>query len=132
MTAYFVDSSALVKLYIREVGTERMLAVAERGVGHQFAVLAFTQVEIRSAFRRRQRAGEITGQLADGLLGAFQRHMESRFLRQSLTDGMLDVACKLLDQHSLRSSDAVQLAGYFAVKTAAGASVLPAAVARQG
>lgn len=117
---YYLDSSALVKLYIREAGTERMLALAERAAGHQLAVLALAQVEVRSAFRRRQRAGEMGDRLADELLAAFERHLESRFLRQVVTDAMLDVACRLLDQHRLSAFDAIQLAGYFAVKTAAG------------
>jgi uncharacterized protein len=117
---YYLDSSALVKLYIREAGTERMLALAARQAGHQFVVLALAQVEVRSAFRKRQRAGQMSEQLAGELLTAFHRHLESRFLKQALTDSILDVACELLDRHSLTSFDAVQLAGYFAVKTTAG------------
>jgi predicted nucleic acid-binding protein len=117
---YYLDSSALVKLYIREAGTERMLALAGRAAGHQLAVLALVQVEVRSAFRRRQRAGEVGGRLVDELLAAFERHMETRFLRQVITDTMLDIACRLLDQHTLSAFDAIQLAGYFAIKTAAG------------
>jgi uncharacterized protein len=120
---YYLDSSALVKLYIREAGTERMLALAARKAGHQLVVLALAQVEVRSAFRKRQRAGEMGKQLADELLSTFQRHLESRFLKQVLTDSILDVACELLDQHRLTSFDAVQLAGYFSVKTSAGADV---------
>ena len=109
-----------MKLYIREVGTERMLTLAERTAGHQLAVLALAQVEVRSAFRRRQRAGEMGDRLTDELLAAFERHLESRFLTQVITDTMLDLACSLLDQHTLGAFDAIQLAGYFAVKTAAG------------
>jgi len=120
---YYLDSSALVKLYIREAGTERMLGLASRKAGHRLAVLALAQVEVRSAFRKRQRAGEIGDRLADELLAAFQRHLESKFIRQVLSDAILDVACELLDHHSLTSFDAVQLAGYFAVRTAAGNDV---------
>jgi len=120
LTLYYLDSSALVKLYIREAGTERMLALAGQTPGHQLAVLALAQVEVRSAFRRRQRAGEMGDRLTEELLAAFERHLESRFLRQVLTDTMLDFACKLLDQHRLSAFDAIQLAGYFAVRTAAG------------
>lgn len=120
MALYYLDSSALVKLYIREAGTERMLALAERGARHQLVVLALAQVEVRSAFRRRQRTGEMGARLADELLAAFARHLEGRFLRQPVTDTMFDVACRLLDQHNLTAFDAIQLAGYFAVRGAAG------------
>jgi len=54
---------------------------------------------------------------------AFQRHLESRFVRQALTDAILDLACELLDRHKLTSFDALQLAGYFAVKAAAGRDI---------
>ena len=118
---YYLDSSALVKLYIREVGTDKMLEMAGRKSGHQLTVLALAQVEIRSAFRKRQRAGDIGNRLAEELRAAFQRHSESRFVRQPLTDTVLDLACELLDRHKLTSFDAVQLAGYFAVKAATGA-----------
>jgi uncharacterized protein len=117
---FYVDSSALVKLYIREAGTDRMLEMAGRKSGHQLTVLALAQVEVRSAFRKRQRAGDIGSQLAGELCAAFQRHCESRFVTQPLTDSILDLACELLDRHGLTSFDAVQLAGYFAVKTASG------------
>lgn len=95
-----------------------MLALAGRKAGHQLTTLALTQVEVRSAFRKRQRAGDLGDRLADELRTAFQRHLESRFIRQVITDGILDNACELLDRHKLTSFDAVQLAGYFAVRTA--------------
>ncbi len=120
---YYLDSSALVKLYIREAGTERMLALAARKAGHQLTVLSLAQVEVRSAFRKRQRVGEMGGLLADELLAAFQRHLESRFIRQVLTDSILDLACELLDRHKLTSFDALQLAGYFAVRATAGRDI---------
>lgn len=117
---YYLDTSALVKLYVRELGTERMLQLAGRTAGHQLAVLSLSQVEIRSALRRRERGGEIARKVADELLANFQRHLESRFLRQVLTDAMLDAACALVDKHGLSALDAVQLAGYFALRTAVG------------
>jgi len=120
---YYLDSSALVKLYIREIGSERMLELAARKAGHQLVLLSLSQVEVRSALRELQRAGKISGRLADELLGSFQRHLESKFIRQVVTEAILDLACQLLDRHSLTSFDAVQLAGYFAVRTAAGNDV---------
>lgn len=120
---YYLDSSAIVKLYIREAGSERMLSLASRKAGHQLTILALTQVEVRSAFCKRQRAGDIEDRLADQLRVAFQRHLESRFLRQSLTDAILDLACEFIDRHKLTSFDSIQLAGYFAVKGAAGIDI---------
>ena len=53
MAFYYLYTSALVKLYVREPGTERMLALAARSSENRLAVLALAQVELRSAVRRR-------------------------------------------------------------------------------
>ncbi|MGB7584464.1 MAG: type II toxin-antitoxin system VapC family toxin [Terriglobales bacterium] len=122
MALYYLDTSALVKLYLREPGTEQMVRLAGRAAGNQLAVLSLSQVEIRSTLRRRERAGDITGAVVAHLLDAFQRHLEGVFLRQALTEAILDVACEMVDRHSLFTLDAVQLAGYLAVRTASGAN----------
>jgi predicted nucleic acid-binding protein len=80
LALYYLDTSALVKLYIREPGTERLL---------------------RS---RDQRP------IATGLIQRFAQHLEAKFLRQSLSEAVLDMACGLIDRHPLRAYDAVQLA----------------------
>lgn len=120
MALYYLDTSALVKLYVREVGTERMLELARRGAGHQLAVLAMAQVEIRSAIRRRERSTELDSTAADQVLATFQRHIESKFLRQAISDSMLDRACGLIDKYGLTAFDGVQLAGYLELQVTSG------------
>lgn len=120
MGLYYLDTSALVKLYVREPGTEQVLRLVSRTASNQLAVLALAQVEIRSALRRRERAGEIAGTVVTHLLERFQRHMEAVFLKQVITEATFDVACELVDRHGLFSFDAVQLAGYLALRTSAG------------
>ena len=55
MALYYLETSALVKLYVRERGSERMLGLATGSEAHLFAILAVAQVEFHSAVRRRQR-----------------------------------------------------------------------------
>lgn len=121
MAFYYLETSALVKLYVREPGTERLLALAARSSDDRLAILALTQVEFRSAVRRREGKGEIPSPIAAELLNAFERHVEGRFLIQAVTGYVLDTACMLVDRYALRAFDAVQLAGYMVLKTAAGA-----------
>jgi predicted nucleic acid-binding protein len=123
LALYYLDTSALVKLYVREHGTERMLQLTSRTASNQLAVLALAQVEIRSALRRRERVGEISRAVVDQLLASFQRHVESKFLRQAITDAILDEACDLIDRRGLTAFDAIQLAGYFALKTTSGKNI---------
>jgi len=116
---YFLDTSALVKLYVREQGSDRMVALAAAAAGNRIAILSFAQVEFRSALRRRQKAGDIPSGTADQLLDIFQLHVESRFSAQPVTDYMLDVACQLTDRYFLRALDAIQLAGYVNLRNSA-------------
>lgn len=123
MALYYLETSALVKLYVREPGTERLLALADRSHKSRLAILALAQVEFRSAVRSREKNGEIPSPIATQLLEAFERHIEGRFLTQMVTDFVLDTACMLVDRYALRAFDAVQLAGYMVLKTAAGVDV---------
>jgi uncharacterized protein len=123
LALYYLETSALVKLYVREPGTERLLSLADRSGDNQLAILALAQVEFRSAVRRRERNGEIPALVATQLLEVFKRHIEGRFITQAVTDFVLDLASMLVDRYALRAFDAVQLAGYAALKTSAGAAV---------
>lgn len=120
MAFYYLETSALVKLYVRESGTERVLALANRTTENRLAILALTQVELRSAVRRRERNGEIPPLVATQLLEAFKRHLEQRFVSQMINDFVLDVASALVDRHALRAYDAVQLAGYVVLRSSTG------------
>jgi uncharacterized protein len=122
LALYYLETSALVKLYVRESGTEQLLSLA-RAVENQFAIFALAQVELRSAIRRREKSGEISAVIASNLLDTFNRHLEARFTVQKATDFVLDIACVLVDRYTLRAYDAIQLAGYVALKGSAGVDV---------
>jgi predicted nucleic acid-binding protein len=111
LSIYYVETSAAVKLYVREPGTERMLRLADPAGGNTLAVLGLTRVEFQSAIRQRERAGDVTHEIADSLIGAMDEHLTNFFLVQPLTDLVMQEAAALLDRHALRAYDAVQLAG---------------------
>ena len=73
MAFYYLETSALVKLYVREPGTDRLLALAARSAENRLAILALAQIEFRSAVRRRERTGEIPSPIASQLLETFKR-----------------------------------------------------------
>jgi uncharacterized protein len=116
LALYYLETSALVKLYVREVGTERLLRLTARASNHRFSVLALARVEMHSAIRRRQREGDIDASAADLLLSQFEQHLESRFIKQVLNDSLIDLATSLVNRHALRAYDAVQLAGCMMLK----------------
>jgi predicted nucleic acid-binding protein len=83
---------------------------------HQLAICAVSQVEFQSAVRRRQRAGDLPADLVDLAVERFETHLKSRFLRQAVSDRVIDLASDLTARHSLRAYDAVQLAGCLTLK----------------
>lgn len=125
MPIYYLETSALVKLYVREPGTDRLLQLASRSSDSRLVILSLAQVEFRSAVRRRERNGEIPAAVATGLLEAFGRHLQTKFAIQVITDFVLDIAVALVDRHALRAFDAMQLAGYFALKATTSSAESP-------
>jgi hypothetical protein len=108
---FYLDTSALVKLYVREPGTEQMLRLADPAGGHTLALLGLTRVEFRSAVRQRERAGDLAHDIAARLIDSLEEHLANFFVVQPLTDLVIQEAAALLDRHALRAYDAVQLAG---------------------
>lgn len=108
MGSFYLDTSALVKLYVQEPGTIWLLALFDSD--HRLKVSALAGVEARSAVRRRQQAGDIRRDLAEQILAELSRQIETRFLRQPVTDAVLDLAAEMVDRYALRGFDAVQLA----------------------
>ena len=111
MSVYYLDTSALVKLYVREPGTEQMLQLVDPAGGHTLALLGLTRVEFRSAVRQRERAGDVARDIAENLIDSIDEHLANFFLVQPITDLVIQEAAALLDRHALRAYDAVQLAG---------------------
>jgi predicted nucleic acid-binding protein len=120
LALYYLETSALVKLYVYEPGTERLLNLTGSDAGHRFAILSLAQVEFRSAIRRQQRVGEISGSAANDLIESFRQHSEGKFVVQPFTESLLDVALALIDGYPLRGYDAMQLAGYLVLRSISG------------
>ena len=121
MALYYLETSALVKLYVHEEGTGMLLRLAADETGNRFAILSLAQVELRAAIRRRQRMGQVSAAAADVLLDSFRQHAEQQFLVQPFSESLLDVAFALLDGYALRAYDAMQLAGYLILRSMSGA-----------
>ena len=111
MALYFFDTSALVKLYVREPGTDRLLSLVSQKAENRFLVLTLSAVEARSAIRRRQRAGDVDRNAADHIIRSLQFHLETLFVRQVINDLVIDAASEMVDRYALRAYDAIQLAG---------------------
>jgi predicted nucleic acid-binding protein len=106
----FLDTSALVKLYVDEEGTRQMCELAHPDAGHQLAVVSLARIEFRSAIRRRASQGDIDSVGADAMVRQLDKHLDSLLLVVPLSDTVLDQAAVVVDQYLLRAYDAIQLA----------------------
>ena len=111
MALLYLDTSALVKLYITERGSERMVELASSDA-NSLATCAITQVEFHSAVdrRRRSRGGDVGEDAAERAVERFNRRFRSEAFRYPVDDQTLDLACILVSRHALRAYDAVHLA----------------------
>lgn len=105
MTRYF-DASALVKRYVREVGTTTVRRLLASGTT---ATSRLSEVEVSSAIVRRAREKAFTIEQRDRMLAALQRDVPALAIVE-LTPEITADARTLLLRHPLRAGDAVQLA----------------------
>ncbi|HKD10221.1 MAG TPA: type II toxin-antitoxin system VapC family toxin [Bryobacteraceae bacterium] len=131
MSGYFVDTSALAKVYRKEVGSDFIDRIVSEPGSHRF-ISRFTILEMESVLALKFRTGEIDEQ---SLLMA-RRRLEAdlakkRLLVATLKDEHLRVGRQLLISHArteaLRGPDALQLAVALGLKRAGLASVFVAA-----
>ena len=111
MTLYYFDTSALVKLYVVEIGSRRIAQLFEPGEFHRFVILSVSQVELHTAVYRRVRDGEFNQQFAGHVFTTFADDLANRFEIQDVSDPVVDRAIWVADKHPLTGSDALQLGG---------------------
>ncbi len=116
MASFYFDTSALIKFYIEEEGTAQILHLAETLDGDQIVVLDVTLLESRSAVRRREREGDISGPDANRILKQIDQDASSLYLVQPLSSAVIEEAARLIDLHPLKAYDALQLAGCLVIR----------------
>jgi predicted nucleic acid-binding protein len=97
----------LIKRYIKETGSEQVLALCD---GYpQIGAAALTQAEMASALAKAVRLGWVDQPSGLTAWGDFLSHRPA-FVRIPVTGAVIDRAASLAWSHSLRGHDAVQLA----------------------
>ena len=124
MAAYFLDSSALVKRYVQEVGTSWVRGLARRGAANQIILARITAVEVTSAIARRRQGGSLTSARASLFLSRFRRHLAGRYVLLDMTPSLLAEAMNLANIHELRAYDAVQPASALRVNRLSGGAIV--------
>ena len=110
MATYFFDTSALVKTYVSEVGTAWAKSIVDPLAGNDICILRVTEVEMTSALVRRRNSGSLSAAATTTLLADFRSDAANEFIVIEVSQTVLRQATLLVEQHSLRAYDAIQLA----------------------
>ena len=111
MSTLFFDSSALVKRYVSEIGSNWVSALTEPTAGNVIVVAEITRVEVAAALAARQRVvGGLTRAERDHAVDLLLRHSDREYRIAALTPTIVGKAVNLTQDYRLRGNDAVQLA----------------------
>ena len=110
MSAYFVDSSGLVKRYAEETGSDWVDSIIDSPVGNFIYVVSITEVEVSSAIARRLREGSIDQTDAANAFDMIFEDFANYFRVADATSALIERATVLVKKYTLRAYDAVQLA----------------------
>jgi hypothetical protein len=125
MAVYFLDSSALVKRYVREMGSAWVSGLFDPSLNSDVLIAAITGVEIVAAITRRARGGSITMADATTVINQFRNDLQTDYQIVEITERVINSAMVLAETHGLRGYDAVQLAAGLEVNTICLANSLP-------
>ncbi len=110
MAGFFCDSSAIVKRYVNENGSNFVDSLTDLKSGNVILLSRITRVEVTSAIARRLKNVSLTTADAQNALAAFQHDLTNNYFTVEITPALLSSAIILATKHALRGYDAVQLA----------------------
>lgn len=116
MSVYFFDSSATVKRYINEVGTDWVTSLADPASNNRIHVAGITGAEVVSAIARRARGGNISENDAAAAIALFRHHFSQRYVVAAISSVLISSAMQIGEKYALRGYDAVQLAAALELK----------------
>ncbi|MGQ9890126.1 MAG: type II toxin-antitoxin system VapC family toxin [Aggregatilineales bacterium] len=104
MPAWYLDSSALVKRYIREAGS-KWIASVTGDAGNDIYLARLTGVEVTATIARRTKPNVAARQIK-----RFRSDFNAGYIVIAMTVAHFDLAMNLAEKHRLRAADALQLA----------------------
>lgn len=110
MTAYYIESSALVKRYAQEKGTVFLIGLLRPSAKNFLYSAKITEVEVCAALARRQRGLTLTASQTTKSILRFRRIFAKRFFAVDLNDTVINEAVRITQNYALRGYDAAQLA----------------------
>lgn len=110
MTTYYLDTSALIKRYVDEVGSDWVRATLSAQPPPSAVVVHLVIVEVTSALTRRVREGTLIPTEYTQVQNAFRSDCLHEYEIVTAVGDVIDQANRLLEKYPLRAYDAVHLA----------------------
>jgi len=110
VTACYLDTSALVKRYVDETGSDWLRAMLAAQPAPSVIIVHLAIVEVTSALARRVREGALFPAEYAEIQNAFRSDCLSEYEIVPAIGEIIDQANDLLERHALRAYDAVHLA----------------------
>jgi predicted nucleic acid-binding protein len=107
MDLLFFDTSALVKRYYKEPGTEKVDELIEQN--EDIVITSLTVIETISAFRRKYNRDKIGRDDVDDLLAAFFQEALNDFIIIPMEESIQQFSFDLILEDDLRTLDSLQL-----------------------
>src|SRR5437870_4971740 len=107
MPQHFLDSSALLKRYRQETGSQWMLQLTQ--TSDRIVISRLAQLEVTAAIVRRARQAGNTPQQVAAALASLNREIAEMFEVIELAGPVIPQATALTKTHALRAADAIQL-----------------------
>ena len=109
MPAYFFDSSAIVKRYVNEKGSEWVISTADRSSGAHVYLASITGVEVVAALARKRKGQAILPLVAAAAVSQFYDDFANEYRMISISHSIIARSMELANAYALRGYDAVQL-----------------------
>jgi uncharacterized protein len=116
LTAYFFDTSAIVKRFATEIGHQWIESLHHPSQQADLFISQAALVEVVSAFCQKERQGVITREERNDLITIFRTTRQKTYNMVRVTNAIYQAAGDLCTKHRLRAYDAVQLACALAVR----------------
>ena len=110
MNIYFFDTSALVKRYVDEIGSEWVKKTTTIENNNPIILSHITWVEVLSAFTRLNREKKISEIDLDGSIEVFQYDWNFQYNSIEVDDFIIKSSGELVKKYPLRAYDSIQLA----------------------
>ncbi len=110
MASYFFDSSATVKRFAKEKGTNFVLDLMRPSAKNLIYAARITEVEVCASLSRRRKGKTLTAGYATKAIARWRRVFDRNIFQVKLTDAVFREAVRLADVHALCGYDSVQLA----------------------